>query len=216
MSSPRRYESAARAEAALQTRRRIVSAARQQLLHEGYHATTMSSLARRAEVSPQTIYNTIGSKTAVVKAVYDVLLAGDDEPIAMNDRPEVRAIRTQRSVAATLRAYAAFSRLIVGRVGALLGSLLAEGPGGDDELRDFLATIEAERRIGNTTIVTYIRDQFGLPGGLTMERAIDHVWTLTAPEVADRLVRRCHWSPDAYESWLSDQLRAGFRPTRVR
>ncbi|HEY7008606.1 MAG TPA: hypothetical protein VH395_06690 [Jatrophihabitantaceae bacterium] len=116
-----------------------------------------------------------------------------------------------RSIASTLRAYSALSGLILRRVGPFLGAILADGAGPDPELREFLATIERERRIGNTGIVTHIRDRFGLPHGLTLDRAIDHVWTLTASEIADRLIRRCGSTVDAYESWLSDQLRAGFR-----
>jgi hypothetical protein len=49
----------------------------------------------------------------------------------------------------------------------------------------------------------------GLASGLSLERAIDHVWTLTAPEVSDRLICRCEWTLDAYASWLATQLPAG-------
>lgn len=47
---------------------------------------------------------------------------------------------------------------------------------------------------------------------LTHERATDHVWTLTAPELADRLVRRCGWPLDEYQRWLGTQLIAGLTP----
>src|ERR1700704_382936 len=131
MSSGRRYDSARRADAARETRRRIIAAARHELLEGGYQATTLSALARRAGVSQQTIYNSVGGKAALLKAVYDVQLAGDDEPIAMNDRPEFRAVQSQRSMAATLRAYATMSRMIIGRVGSLLGVGFVEGAGSD-------------------------------------------------------------------------------------
>jgi AcrR family transcriptional regulator len=211
MSSGRRYDSSRRADAARETRRRIIAAARHELLEGGYQATTLSALARRAGVSQQTIYNSVGGKAAVLKAVYDVQLAGDDEPIAMIDRPEFRAVQSQRSVAATLRAYAAMSRMVTGRVGSLLGAVFVDGAGSDAELRAFLATIDRERRAGNTGVVTRIRDRFGLPEGLSVERAVDAIWTLTAPEIADRLVRRCEWSLDDYETWLANALISGFR-----
>lgn len=211
MSSGRRYDSSRRADAARETRRRIIAAARHELLEGGYQATTLSALARRAGVSQQTIYNSIGGKAAVLKAVYDVQLAGDDEPIVMNDRPEFRAVMSQRSVAATLRAYAAMSRMIFGRVGSLLGAVFVDGPGSDAELRAYLATIDRERRAGNMGVVTRIRDRFGLPEGLSLERAVDAIWTLTAPEIADRLVRRCGWSLADYETWLANAMISGFR-----
>jgi len=106
--------------------------------------------------------------------------------------------------------HAALGRLIVSRVGLLVGTVLAEGASADADLRDFLAAIDRERRLGNTALVRHIADRFGLPNGLSMDTAIDHVWTLTALDVADRLVRRCGWTWDQYERWLGTQLAAGF------
>jgi hypothetical protein len=63
-----------------------------------------------------------------------------------------------------------------------------------------------ERRIGNTNLVRFIAERFGLPPGLAIEQAVDMVWALTAFELADRLVRRCGWSLSAYERWLGDLL----------
>jgi AcrR family transcriptional regulator len=211
MSTSRSYDSSRRSEAARLTRRRIVEAARQEFLSTGYHGTTIGALAKAAEVSPQTIYNTCGSKADVLKTVYDILLAGDDEEVVMNDRPEIARILSQRSTSATLRAYAGFSAMIVGRVGPLIGMVLAEGAGSDADLGAFLSTIDGERRAGNTGIVRHLADRFGLPDGVPIERAVDHVWTLTSIEVADRLVRRCGWSLDAYERWLGEGLISGLR-----
>lgn len=211
MSTRRRYDGTRRAEGARETRHRILTAARRQFLDVGYHGTTIATLARAAEVSPQTIYNTYGGKAEVLKAVYDVLLAGDDKPIAMTDRPEFARIFAQRSTSATLRAYARVSRMIFERVSPLIGVVLAEGAGSDAELGAFLATVDRERRIGNTHVVGHIAERFGLGDGVTVERAVDHVWTLTSPENADRLVRRCGWVFDDYERWLADALISGLR-----
>lgn len=211
MSSTRSYDGSRRAEAARLTRRRILTAGRDEFLRVGYHRATVAALARSAGVSPQTIYNRFGGKAQLLKAVYDVLLAGDDEPVVLNDRPEIARVRSQRSAAATLRAYAAVSAMLYERLGPLLGVVLDEGPGSDAELAAFLATIERERRIGNTGVVQHIADRFGLGDGVTVERAVDHVWTLTSPENADRLVRRCGWSVAAYETWLAEGLVAGLR-----
>ncbi len=212
----RSYQSEVRAEQARDTRRRILAAAEGELLRGGYHATTMTSLARACGVSPQTIYDAVGKKAAVLKAVYDVLLVGDDAPIPMSERPEWKRTVTQRTLPATLRAYASMGRLIVSRVGPLVGTVLAEGAGADADLANFLAAIDRERRIGDTAVVRHIADRFGLPTGLSEDRAIDHVWTLTALEVADRLVRRCGWSWDDYERWLGTQLTAGLSSQNSR
>ena len=77
----RRYSSAVRAEQRRATRQRVLDAARALLLSRGYGGATIEAIARRAGVSVQTIYNTVGGKAAVLKAVYDTMLAGDDEPV---------------------------------------------------------------------------------------------------------------------------------------
>ncbi len=212
--STRSYDRTKRAEAARLTRQRVLVTAEGLFLSAGYHATTVSELARAARVSPQTIYNTFGGKPELLKAIYDVRLAGDDEPIALNDRPEIARVRAQGSAAATLRAYAGVSRMIFERVGPLLGMILGEGAGGDPELAAFLATVDRERRLGNSGVVGHIADRFGLGEGVGLEPAIDHVWTMTSVDNADRLVRRCGWSLDAYESWLAAGLISGLRDLR--
>ena len=204
MSSPRRYISDQRDAAARQTRSRILDAAEHELIRHGYHAMTIASLARAAGVSPQTIYNSVGGKAAVVKALYDVRLAGDDEPVPMGERPELLRVLDQPNVEATLRGYIALGRAMYSRIGPILGALLADGPGADADLKAFMDTIETERRIGNTSIVEHIDAKFGLPAQLSAEGAVDILWVATSFDLADRLVRRCGWSLDAYEQWVAE------------
>ena len=204
MSSPRRYISDQRDAAARQTRSRILDAAEQELIRHGYHAMTIASLARAAGVSPQTIYNSVGGKAAVVKALYDVRLAGDDEPVPMGERPELLRVLDQPNVAATLHGYIALGRAMYSRIGPILGALLADGPGADADLKAFMDTIETERRVGNTSIVEHIDAKFGLPAQLSAEGAVDILWVATSFDLADRLVRRCGWSLDAYEQWVAE------------
>jgi AcrR family transcriptional regulator len=210
MSTDRAYDNSSRAEAALATRRRIIEAAGEMLLRDGYHAMSVSALAARAGVSAQTFYNAVGGKAAVVKAVYDVLLVGDDAPVAMQDRPEFRAMSTAPDREGFVRAYAALCATIYERVGPLLGVLLAQGPGGDTGLQEFVATIDRERRAGNTNALNALEAAHGLPPRLDRERFIDIVWTVTSPEIYDRFVRRCGWTHAMYAAWLAEAVVAIF------
>lgn len=208
----RTYSSATRDRGVALTRTRIVRAATELLLEGGYRTLTVASLARAADVSPQTVYNTVGGKAAVVKAVYDVLLVGDDAPVPMSQRPEFLAMAHAPDRGATLDGYAALTRRIMVGVGPLLAQLIFAGEASDRVIADLVSTIESERRTGNTHMVTALRDRHGLPAGLSLEVAVDMVWTLTSPEVADRLLRRCHWEPERYEEWLARCLRASLDP----
>lgn len=199
---------AGRAERARATRSQIVATATNLLLDGGYAAMTIATLAEAAGVSPQTVYNSVGGKPAVVKAAYDAMMAGDDEQIAMSDRPEFQAMFTAADRAEFTRSYAAWVRLLHGRAGPLLGALTAHGV--DAALTDFLATIERERYTGCTHAMVGLRNRIGLPARLVTEadftRLIDAVWTVIAPDAYDRLVRRRGWAPTDYQAWLTDQL----------
>lgn len=202
------YNSAARIEGAQRTRTSIVETARDLLLHDGYAGMTVASLAAAAGVSPQTVYNSVGNKAAVVKAVYDQMMAGDDAEVPMSDRPEFRAMFDSSDRPAFARAYAGWVRVLSSRVGPLLGALLAHGT--DATLLEFTETIEQERYVGTTHAITGLRDRVGLAAhhadAHDVRRLVDAVWTLNSPDSYDRLVRRRGWAPSDYETWLAGQL----------
>lgn len=198
-------EGPARLESARATRQRILDAAGGLLLSGGYARMTIAELAKTAGVSAQTIYNSVGGKAEVVKAVYDVMLAGDLDAVPMSDRPEFRAMTEAPDLDSWARAYAAWCSAISQRVGPLLAALLAHGPGGDPVLEELVATMESERRTGNGHALRGLRERGLLES--RSPRAVDSVWVLTAPEVYDRLVHRRGWSVAAYETWLATQLR---------
>ena len=76
-----------RAEKAQETRRRIIEAAADLFVADGYGATNLQDVADRAGVAVQTIYFVFGNKRALLKELVDVTIAGDSEPIATMDRP---------------------------------------------------------------------------------------------------------------------------------
>ncbi len=204
----RTYDNSTRIRGAQRTRASIVETARDLLLQGGYAGMTVGSLAAAAGVSPQTVYNSIGNKAAVVKVVYDEMMAGDGAEVAMSDRPEFHAMFDVGNRAAFAHAYATWVRVLSSRAGPLLGALLAHGT--DATLLEFTATIEQERYVGTTHAITEMRDRMGLPEHCTdqhgLHRLIDAVWTLNSPDCYDRLVRRRGWSSAEYETWLAGQL----------
>ena len=200
----RRYTSAVRAEAARATRRRILDTAKEQFLAKGYVGTTLDAVAAAAEVSPQTVYNVVGGKAKLLKAVYDVTLVGDDEPVPLADRPEFRRVRDATSPDAALTAYAAVGRLLWERVGPLVAIATAQAAAGDRDLREFVETIQGERATGVHHLVRHLAGRFGLRPGLTVSRATDIVWVLFAPEMIDRLVVERGWTWDACTEWTVD------------
>lgn len=126
----------------------------------------------------------------------------------MSERPGVRAVVEAPDSAAYARAYAAWSRQIWDRVGPLLGVILAHGPGGDAVLEEFVNTIDRERRTGNAHSPQGLEQRGALPRGRSLDELVDAIWTLTSPELYDRLVRRAGWQSARYQTWLATQLAA--------
>jgi AcrR family transcriptional regulator len=202
----RPYSSTVRAGQRQGTRERIVRAARALFLRRGYAGTTVEAIATRAGVSPQTIYNVVGGKAEVLKAVYDVMLAGDGAPVPMAQRPSARAVMAAPDARTCLALYARMGREIFERVGPLVPIVLAEGAAGDRAVRRFLDTVEAERARGTAAIATHVAERFGLRPGLGVAEAGDILWTLTSPDVVHRLVRRRRWTLDRFEAWLGTTM----------
>jgi AcrR family transcriptional regulator len=207
MATPRRaYTSRVRDEQARLTRQRILAAAGELFRAHGYVATTLEMIAVRAGVSVQTVYNAVGGKAAVLKAVYDVTLAGDDEPVPMGQRPAFLAMLEETEARRCFARYAAVSREIGERIQPLLTIVLAPAAGADKDLAVFAETIESERAAGTRGLAGHIADRFGLRPGLDVDNAADVLWTLTSPDVADRLVHRRGWGWDRFERWLGETM----------
>src|SRR6202050_1488263 len=93
MSQPsRHYSSEVRDEQARRTRRAIGTAAHDLFLAQGYAATTIDAIAAAAHVSRRTVFNSVGGKVALLKLALDWAIVGDEEPIALADRPAIKAI----------------------------------------------------------------------------------------------------------------------------
>jgi AcrR family transcriptional regulator len=209
----RRYDSALRSAKTRATRVRILDAARQLFLAGGYVGTTLDAVAARAEVSQQTVYNLVGGKATLFKAVYDVTLVGDDEPIPMAERPEMLRVLASPTARAALEGYASVSSLLWTRVGAFVRIATAQAAAGDPDLTSFVETIEGERATGTRNIVRFLATRFGLRPGLDFDEAVDIVWVLSGPEVLDRMVGGRGWSVERFEEWLVETVHHGLFPS---
>ena len=185
------------------TQGRIMDAAAASLLEHGYAATTIAAVAERAGVAVPTVYKAFGSKTALVKRLYDRTLAGDDQAVPIGDRADARAILTETDPAAVIGGYARLAAEMSARLSPLLAVLLA-ARSADPALAGFVDAIEAERRAGNLTFATHLASLGAVP---SPERAADVLWLFTAPEVHLRLVQQRGWSPSTFAEWLETTLR---------
>jgi AcrR family transcriptional regulator len=198
------YDSSLRRERARARRAAILDACRSELAHSGYAGLTVRAVAERASVSQETVYKSFGGKHELVKAPYDVTLAGDDLPVPMAERPEVRALLGGSDPMATVAGYARLARQVSERVGVIVAALAAGGA----EAAAIIGQTETERFLGVTAFVRHIESTGRLGAGVDPVAAAEACWVLTAPEVYRLCTAVRGWTGDAYEAWLTRMLAA--------
>src|SRR4029079_4642867 len=139
--NPRTYDNSRRAEQARATRRRIIDAARELLLAQGYTTTTIAQVAKAAGVSSETVQKGFGTKAALDKAVYDVTLVGDDDPVPLRERPEFAAVQAESGPGRKLAAYGVGGRTLWERLGPLMAVLIQGAQAGEPDLVAFVAIV---------------------------------------------------------------------------
>ncbi|HEX3334026.1 MAG TPA: helix-turn-helix domain-containing protein, partial [Acidimicrobiales bacterium] len=69
-----------------------MEAARALFVERGYSSTTVEAISEHSDTPQATVYRLFSSKLGILKAMLDVSVVGDDESVAMLDRPNVRAL----------------------------------------------------------------------------------------------------------------------------
>jgi AcrR family transcriptional regulator len=202
----REYRSPLREASARATRAAIVGAATRLFVEQGYAVTSVDAVAEAAGVSRATVLATFGGKAALLKAAYDVALVGDDEPIALPDRPRSKEVQAEPDAARLVEGYAEILTDISGRLAPIYEAVRG-GASADPEAREVWEKIQTERRIGGTNVVKLITARKALRKHLDREAAGDLVWVLNDPGLYFMLVHRRRWSPARFQSWLAETLK---------
>ena len=178
----RRYDSRGRQEQAGRSRWAMLQAARRLFLDRGYAATTMPAIAAAAGVSVQSVYKAFGNKPALLKAVFDVAIAGDDEPVPVLQREALGRVRAEPDPYRKLSLYGEFVAEVTPRHVPI--QLLARALHQDGHLRPCVSVDEAR----------------------------DLLWTYNSPELYELLELQRGWTPRRYGRWLADALTAALLP----
>jgi AcrR family transcriptional regulator len=204
----RTYDNSGRLERARGRRAAILEACRVVLDRRGYADLTIRGVAEAAGVSQETIYKSFGSKQGLVKALYDVTLAGDDLPEPMAARPAVQQLLAESDPWRKVAGYAHLARVVSERVGGIAAQLSAGGA----EAAEITAETDRERLAGTTSFVRHLGEGGHLRPGVDPAQAADACWVLISPSVFRLCTVGRGWSADAYEAWLARMLGAALLP----
>jgi TetR/AcrR family transcriptional regulator, regulator of autoinduction and epiphytic fitness len=202
-------QGAARQARTRRTRAAVVEAARTLFRERGYAATTIEAISDHSDTPQATVYRLFSSKLGILKAVLDVSVVGDDEAVAMVDRPQVGALVSDRDPKNQLAGFAALLRQVMARA-APVHRILADAARSDEDAALLLADIARQRQEGQRRIARSLARSSALQPGLRERDAADIIHALASPEVYGLLVFDRGWSGERYEKWLKailiDQL----------
>jgi AcrR family transcriptional regulator len=184
------------------TRAAVVEAARQLFLERGYVATTMDAISELADTPQPTVYRLFSSKLGILKALLDVSIAGDDEAVAMADRPQVRSLVANADPRDTLTRFASLVSGLMART-APVHRVLEEATRSDRGAAAAFAEIARQRLDGQRRVTGSLAHAGALRAGLRERDAADIVHALASPEVYGLLVMDRGWSSQRYEQWLA-------------
>jgi AcrR family transcriptional regulator len=193
----------------------VVEAARQLFLERGYAATTIEAISTLSDTPAPTVYRLFSTKPGILKAVLDVSIAGDDEAVAMADRPQVRSLVANPDPQDTLTGFAALVGGLLART-APVHRVLEEAARSDRGAAAALAEIARQRDEGQHRITHSLSRAGALRPGLNERDAADIVHALASPEVYRLLVTDRGWSGERYKQWLSSVLIDQLLPTTAR
>jgi AcrR family transcriptional regulator len=187
---------AAQAEA---TRRDIVRAARQLFVEHGYEATSMKDIAAAADVSVQTIYDSVGGKAALITAINEAMSAEVGTVNLIGDTFE------NGSVQDLLELQVRISLAYVQHSGDLLR---VAGGTAEPAVHEIMVNGRRRHAAGARRIADALGARGALRPGLEVAAAADILAVVTDPQYLMILRDGYRWNVDRIRTFVLDALRA--------
>jgi AcrR family transcriptional regulator len=184
-----------------QTEERIIAAATELFLADGYVATTLEAVARRAQVGARTVYVRFGTKAALFKRVVDVAIVGDTRPIDVLGRDWAQVALTAPTASERIAAGAAVGRQIMERTGALF-AVAQQAAAVEPLIAGFWQQGREQSRHAQAVIWTRMAEDGLLDPGVDLAWLIDTARVRGGAATYVLITRMRGWDLDAYENWL--------------
>jgi AcrR family transcriptional regulator len=201
----RSYSSSRRQAQARQTRLGIIAAARVLFIERGYSGATIEAVAQQAGVAPETIYAIFGNKQAILSALVDVSLLGDDQPTPLLQRPGPQQVVQQTDPRLQIQLFSQDMRQIMQRIAPVFEVINAAAKT-EPEIAALRHEMLAGRLEGMRFFVDALSRHTPLRQGMDPFSASETVWALTSAEVFNLLTVQRGWTYEQYEHWLVDAL----------
>ena len=183
----------------LQAARDLVrEAAHASFLREGYHGTTMSTLARQAGVARQTVYNLYESKAAIL---IDVIGHQVAFPAGRDQAADRSYVLSESNARTLLERFASAHRAVVERTAPILHVAL-QAAAVDEAVARHLRDLEATRVAAMNEVVDAVKATSSLRADLSLAELRRGFALLTCPAAAIAAIDG-GMSMDEFERWVS-------------
>lgn len=183
----------------------VIDAARTLFVDRGYGATTIEAISAAADVPQATVYRLFSSKRGILKAILDLSIAGDDQPVALPERPQVQTAVADSDPKNQVAGFVAVAADVNART-APIYEILVSAASSDSEVAALLDDLNRQRRAGQGQLAHALERVGALRPDLRQRDAGDIIYTLMSPDVYRLLVVERGWSPRRYERWLTETL----------
>lgn len=183
----------------MQTRERILDAARMLFQSNGFEGVTIDHLAQTASVSTPTVYALFQSKRGVLRALMDEALPPNQFEALAKQAAQEKSARAHLAISAKMARQlydAERKQMDVFRGAPLLAP----------EFREFEQEREQRRYKRQENSIRIIESEKSLSNELSLPKARDILWAFTGRDMYRLFVIERGWSPEEYEQWLSQWL----------
>jgi AcrR family transcriptional regulator len=201
----RGYDASGRRAQARATRERIMDNARDLFVRQGYAGTSIAQIAAASGVSAPTVFTGFRSKVNLLRAAVETAIVGDDEPVALAERPAMRHVHEGATAREVLTRYAAMFVDIAPRA-CPIAQVVFHAADADPEIAALADVLDEQRLRGSEAIARTVVDRLGAPERL--EDIRDTVWTFNAPLLYGLLVDQRGWTVERYVDWVRRGLLA--------
>jgi hypothetical protein len=139
------------------------------------------------------------------------VVAGDDEPVPVAERPAMQAMRDEPDV----------RRKIVMFIGGLaqrqarsakVQILIRDGRHVDDSLVPIWAKLNDEGLVGMTMLGRHLLESGQLRDGIDLDEVRDVLWNYLAIDTYERLILSQGWPLERYSHWLARAITSAICP----
>ena len=155
----------------------VVDAARTLFLDRGYGATTIEAISALSDVPPATVYRLFSSKRGILKALLDVSIVGDDESVALADRPPVRSVLADTDPEDQLAGFVGVAAQVNSRT-APIYRILVSAASSDPDAAALLDELARQRQEGQGVIARSLAHAGALRPELRERAAADIIHAL--------------------------------------